>query len=176
MHGVILDFLEESRQTLALVEPDIVELGSWVMHGSPRSVFEASARSYIGIDWRQGPGVDRVGLAHEVAQPLRADLAICCQMVEHDPHWRLTLATCVHVVHERRGALIVTWAGPGTPEHELETAPQDPDAPRGSRYYQTRTIAEVAEVIVRVAGGERLELYTEYRTGTRDALLRARFV
>lgn len=70
----------------------------------------------------------------------------------------------------------MTWAGPGTPEHELETAPQDPDAPRGSRYYQTRTIAEVAEVIVRVAGGERLELYTEYRTGTRDALLRARFV
>ncbi len=60
MHAEILAFLRQARVD-AGVPTDlrgllVVELGSYNLNGSPREVFTGAA-TYIGVDWRSGPGV-----------------------------------------------------------------------------------------------------------------------
>jgi len=175
MHSEILAYLRRVSSRLP-GDLDVVEVGSMVMHGSPREVFEQRSRSYVGIDWRSGPGVDVVGLAHEALRGREADLVVWCQAIEHDPLWRETLRASVEALSARGGWLVATWAGPGYPEHELDTAPPDPENP-SRPYYAPRSVEEVEAVLRTCVPRERLELVeTAYERGTLDALLLARLV
>jgi hypothetical protein len=170
MHGEILAFLRSARvesKLPPLGSLRVVELGSIVMHGSPREVFTGAA-SYVGVDWRAGPGVDVVALAHE-APVEEADVVVCCQMLEHDPHWEKTVAKACSLLR-RGGWLFATWAGPGYNPHELETAPPWEGA---GPYYRNLSVEEVAEVVRRWAPPG-TEVVTRYGRGTLDALLWAR--
>lgn len=132
MHREILDFLAESILVLRPRpgemghRPRVVELGSYDLNGSAREVYGPIASKYVGVDHRPGPGVDVVALAHRYAGP-PVDVALCCQVLEHDPYWPLTVAHMVWLVRDG-GWVVVTCAGPGYIEHELETSPgYDPD-------------------------------------------------
>lgn len=169
MHAEIIAFLRAARREAGLSSLSglrVVELGAYVINGSPREVFTGAA-SYVGVDWRPGPGVDVVALAHE-APVEEADVVVCCQMLEHDPHWRLTVEKACALLR-RGGWLFLTWAGPGYTPHELETAP--PWAGAGA-YYGNLSTEEVASVVRGVA--PTAEVVTRYERGTLDALLWAR--
>ncbi len=141
-----------SRYPLVFRGPAVVEFGAYIINGSVRELFEAE--EYVGVDWRPGPGVDVVSLAHEYAgEPGHFDVAIATQMLEHDPYWRETVARMTELV-KPGGAMILTWAGPGWRAHELATAPEQ-------GYYRNLSLAEVREEIAR-HGTWRVEIYEEH--------------
>ncbi len=74
----------------------VVEFGSYDVNGTVRDYFEDCA--YLGVDWRDGPGVDFVGIAHELdtpSKPPKFDTAISASMLEHDPYWNMSLRKMV---------------------------------------------------------------------------------
>lgn len=144
----------------------VIEFGSFDLNGTPR-LFFADAASYTGVDWRPGAGVDVVSLVHEARLPA-CDVVLCCQMLEHDPFWDLTVRKAVELLQVRGGVLICTWAGPGYRPHELETAP--PWKGEGA-YYKNLSLDDVSYQLT-TANVSRS--HTEYQRGTLDALLWAR--
>lgn len=109
----------------------VLEIGSYNVNGSVRQWFEGC--DYLGVDWRPGPGVDRVCLAHELDEPPESrDTVISTETLEHDKFWPQTLAKAWELL-KPGGLLVVTTAGFDRPPHELEAgvdrhyAPQQPD-------------------------------------------------
>lgn len=167
MHTEIMAYLKRERERIKASRPSalrrVLEVGSATLHNqpSPRDIFQRGAQTpppeYIGVDWRQAPGVDVVGLAHKAIPPLWKDgegsnagalrfgVVICCQVLEHDPHWRRTVQESMKALRAD-GVLLLTWAGPGTPEHEHACAPRSPNAPE-KLYYRNVPMAEVMEVV-----------------------------
>lgn len=150
MHREIQSFLAESILVLrpSLGEPGhrprVVEFGSYDLNGSPREVYLSIAASYTGVDHRPGPGVDVVALAHRYAGP-PVDVALCCQVLEHDPYWSLTVAHMVWLVREG-GWVVVTCAGPGYVQHELDTSPgYDPS--EAEHYYRNVSHGDVVDCL-----------------------------
>lgn len=159
MHGEIHDFLNRFIAESGIASMDgrhVVEVGAYEINGSAREVLEPGTARYVGVDWRPGPGVDVVGLAHDTLWRLDGhfDVAVSCQMLEHDPHWAQTLAVMVEAVCGRidrvraaepgdtLGWLVVTCAGPGYVEHEHDTAPAHHHGAAGT-YYENRSADDV---------------------------------
>ncbi len=180
MHGEIKSFLSQVRHVAKLGDQPrlrVVEIGSYDMNGSPREVFAPVARSYVGVDHRPGPGVDIVSLAHAYTPAQPFDLAVCCQMLEHDPFWTLTLVHLAWLVREG-GIVIVTCAGPGYVRHELDTSPgYDPALPADQHHYRNVSVAEVGEVLRAAARYVDLdvEVHGETARDGLDTLVWARF-
>lgn len=167
MHTEIMSYLRREHDNIKASRPAalrrVLEVGSATLHNqpSPRDIFQRGAQTtppeYIGVDWRQAPGVNVVGLAHKAipalwkdsehnnAGALRFGVVICCQVLEHDPHWRRTVQESMKALRAD-GVLLLTWAGPGTPEHEHACAPRSPNAPE-KLYYRNVPMAEVMEVV-----------------------------
>ena len=108
----------------AFVVDSVLECGSYNVNGSVRDLF--TAREYVGLDWRPGPGVDVVSLVHEYQPGRMFDTVISTEMLEHDPHWqRASIAgVLIELVKGRTpfglgGTLIITCAAPGRGEHEF---------------------------------------------------------
>ena len=94
----------------------VLEIGSYDVNGSTRSIFELSA-TYTGVDLTEGPGVDRIGFGHEVNDPDGSyDVVISAECFEHDPHWRKTLANMARLTAPG-GVLAFSCASRGRPEH-----------------------------------------------------------
>lgn len=184
MHAEIIDFLNRAVHDSGLGSTRgrrVIELGSYILPGqqSVRDVLGDAAESYVGVDWRAGPGVDVVAIAHEAPDLGGADVVACCQALEHDPHWRMTIDRAVRELLRGRhdtGYLFLTWAGPGYPEHELETAPATEDGEPAGTYYRPLSLAEVAGALTASVTTRRgaLDLGMRYARGTLDALLWAR--
>jgi len=60
----------------------VIEFGSYNINGSIRDVFSCS--EYTGLDWRPGPAVDIVLLAHEFKSE-KVETVVSASMLEHDP-------------------------------------------------------------------------------------------
>jgi hypothetical protein len=136
MHGRVMDFLKGAKHMHpGAFRGKIIEFGAYNINGSVRDLCEAD--EYVGVDWRPGPGVDVVCLAHDYRERPEGyfPTAVATQMLEHDPHWRLTLARMVTLV-KPGGYVILTWAGPGWEAHEMDTPPE-----RG--YYRNLEMHEV---------------------------------
>ena len=167
MHTEIMAYLKREHADIKAKRPSalrrVLEVGSATLHNqpSPRDIFQRGAQpeppEYIGVDWRPSPGVDVVGLAHKAIPPLWKDgehnnagalrfgVVICCQVLEHDPHWKRTVQESMKALRAN-GVLLLTWAGPGTPEHEHACAPRSPSAPE-KLYYRNVPMWEVMEVV-----------------------------
>jgi SAM-dependent methyltransferase len=124
----------------------VLEIGSYDVNGSVRRIF-GEAGDYVGIDLHEGPGVDRVGFGHEVADPDGSfDVAISGECFEHDPHWAETLANMARLV--RPGGLVAfSCASRGRPEHG--TSRTDRTLSPGTQsvgldYYRNLTEADVS--------------------------------
>lgn len=150
MHREITDFLSKVKADAGLgTKPahHVVEVGSYILDaatGSAREVFQPIARHYKGIDHRPGPGVDVVSLAHLYTPAMPADVAVCCQVLEHDPYWPLTLVHLVWLVRSG-GVVAVTCAGPGYVAHEMDTSPGY--VPGEPAYYRNVSAAEVEQTL-----------------------------
>lgn len=87
-------FLKQSIERLDLkekLEGNICEIGSLQVNGEVRGMFK-SAKSYLGVDIEEGPGVDLVGHFCDVdLQDKKFDLILSLNCLEHDIRWRDTL-------------------------------------------------------------------------------------
>jgi len=175
MHSEIMEFLGRAfRDSGAASGRSVVEFGSFNINGSAREVFGVLPH-YVGVDWRPGPGVDVVSLAHDykrAADVPAHDVGLSCQCLEHDPYWDSTLRTLFRAVttdHDGPAWIVVTCAGPGYPVHELETAPVIDGVP----YYRNVSTDEIVEVLRAEADGacRTVNVHQEYQRGTLDALV-----
>lgn len=113
----------ESFQFVAMVKseyPDffqgkkVLEVGSLDINGSVRHFFEGC--EYEGIDIAEGPGVDRVVLAHQFLRPEVYDVVISSEMLEHDKYWFTSLKQMYKNL-KPGGLFVLSCAGPTRPEH-----------------------------------------------------------
>lgn len=78
---------------------------------------------YIGVDWKPGPNVDLISLAHEV--PFRSkffNMVVSSSMLEHDPYWKKSLTKMIDVLKED-GLFAISWGAARNSPHYLATAP-----------------------------------------------------
>jgi hypothetical protein len=142
----------------------VVDIGSLDINGNVRRMFSRS--NYIGIDVFDGENVDVVGCAHEVLPEVHEEIRRCieghyrgwceislpcidtivsCEALEHDKHFRQTLAAMYN--HLRIGGLmLITCAGDGRAEHG--TSEHRPcDSPGTNDYYKNVSNEMFAEIL-----------------------------
>lgn len=96
----------------------VLEVGSYNVNGSVRGIFP-DAKTYLGIDVRPGPGVDRV---HDLSKDdlgERFDTIVCCEVLEHCARWRELIAAMRRHL-EPGGRLLITCGGPGRKPHGVD--------------------------------------------------------
>jgi ubiquinone/menaquinone biosynthesis C-methylase UbiE len=90
MNGAVFLFTRAAR---CLTGQRVLEVGSRDVNGSPRENFER-AGEYIGIDFIEGKGVDRVMNAEDLAAVFPAehfDRVLLCESLEHCENWKEVL-------------------------------------------------------------------------------------
>jgi SAM-dependent methyltransferase len=98
----------------------ILEVGSYDVNGSVRDYFKNFTK-YIGVDWRPGPCVDVVCMAHDMDFPFKFDTIITASMLEHDRHWDKSITKMVELLKDD-GILLLSWGAALNPPHEHYTA------------------------------------------------------
>lgn len=108
--------------------------------------------AYTGLDALPGPGVDVISLIHEYRPAAPFDVVVCCQVLEHDPHWRESVAHMIDLTAPG-GTLLLTFPGVGWPRHG------DGDMTPEPGYYHNPDRAEVVEILT--PGFDRVECKAE---------------
>lgn len=127
MHQSVQNFLgniAKRRPAFFAAGARVLELGSRDINGTPRHLFPQPAL-YVGIDCHGGPGVDVVGVVHEVLPllpPGEVDVVVSTEMLEHDPFWRETLRAAVGRLRPG-GLFALTCAARRRAAHNLEDSP-----------------------------------------------------
>lgn len=97
-----------------LADRAVLEVGSLDVNGSVRSLFTGT---YIGVDMREGPGVDEVMLSHDLRWDAGSwPVVVSTEMLEHDPAPWHSMAEMGRVL-QPGGHLLVTTRGNGFGEH-----------------------------------------------------------
>jgi SAM-dependent methyltransferase len=102
----------------------VLEIGSWDVNGSIRSMFKDC--DYLGADVAEGPGVDLVCKGEAIQLPdATFDVTISCECFEHNPAWKETFGNMIRML-KPAGLCVVTCATLGRSEHG--TRRTNPDA------------------------------------------------
>jgi SAM-dependent methyltransferase len=111
MHQSVREFV--SRYP---IKGRILEIGSYDVNGSVRDLFPDT--DYLGIDMREGKGVDRVMNGAKLDfDDASFDGVLYLETMEHDKTFWLTLAEISRVL-KKGGRLIITARGIGFPLHD----------------------------------------------------------
>src|SRR6266480_4576929 len=98
----------------------VLEVGSADRNGSLRPIIESyHPREYVGIDVEQGPGVDRVAEAGQIAHLFGEesfDLVVSTETLEHIRDWRGAVSNIKRVC-KRGGVVLLTTRSIGFPYH-----------------------------------------------------------
>lgn len=114
MHESVMAWVADQVAEHGLADRETVEVGSLDVNGSVRSLF---AGPYVGVDMREGPGVDIVGTADALPfDDASFDVVVSTEMLEHDPAPWLSLAEMRRVLRPG-GHLLLTTRGNGFGEH-----------------------------------------------------------
>jgi SAM-dependent methyltransferase len=109
-------FLQQHLLAADVTGKDILEVGSFDVNGSPRTVVcPRLPKSYVGVDMQPGAGVDLIcdgAKVHEKFGESAFDVVICCEMLEHVKDWKAVVSSMKRVL-KIGGVLIVTTRGPG---------------------------------------------------------------
>lgn len=121
MHGSVLGIFALGIVNRAEVAGrDVLEVGSLDVNGSVRPILAAHhPRSYLGVDVVDGPGVDLVLDAKQLAEtfgPDSFDIVVCCETMEHVDDWQAVMVNLVEVLRPG-GALIITTRSVGFAYH-----------------------------------------------------------
>lgn len=125
---------------------DIVDIGSYDVNGSYRTLFENPQWHYQGVDLEAGPGVDVV-LSTPYRLPFRSrsiDLVVSGQAFEHVEYFWLTWMEMLRIL--KPGGMVFLIAPSRGPEHRY---PQDcwrfyPDGYRALAKYGQCELVEVS--------------------------------
>lgn len=144
MHAEVMGWVRSWASAYGGPVRRVLEVGAQDINGSPRSAFHGEI-AWVGVDVFDRPGVDWVGLAHEF--PLKGwdrkalfDALVSTEALEHDPHWRRTLAACAALVRPG-GLLILTCASGSRPPHGVEDDTPTPG------YYENRSADDVRGIL-----------------------------
>jgi hypothetical protein len=102
---------------------NVLEVGSFNVNGSVRDYF-SDITNYIGLDWRPGPCVDVVMLAHKYEPDIKFDTIISASMMEHDPFYKESITNMIRLLSER-GGLFLSWGAAREGAHEVHSAPDN---------------------------------------------------
>jgi SAM-dependent methyltransferase len=115
--------IEFAIRTLArdvVVGRDVLEVGSWAGDGTARAAVEArDPATYMGIDIKPGPGVDRVCRVEDLVEHFgdsRFDIVFATEVVEHIRDWRVAFQNMAGVLR-LGGLILLTTRSPGYPYH-----------------------------------------------------------
>jgi hypothetical protein len=137
MHLSAWQYIEQ--EAAKLPGGTIVEIGSRIICGDIRGIFQAPKWRFVGVDIVAGQGVDIVSSAKDyaAANPHSADFVVCANVLEHDPTWRETVNALFAIAKSPDGVVLVSVPGPGWPVHETETC---------GDYYGNLSVADFAEL------------------------------
>lgn len=118
MHASVHQFFKESITDIMIKGKAVLEVGSYDVNGSVRPFIESlGVKSYLGIDFIDGPMVDKVVNAENLVKKFgknKFDIVISTEMLEHAENWR----ECVNNMKSvTKDLLIITTRGPGFPLH-----------------------------------------------------------
>jgi SAM-dependent methyltransferase len=116
-HESVLMYVSMAVDAYGLAEKSCLDVGSLDVNGSVRDYFKGE---YVGIDIREGKNVDLVLSAHDIVSHFgeeRFDVVVCCEMMEHDRKFWVTMEQFGKVL-KPGGRLILTTRGIGFPLHE----------------------------------------------------------
>lgn len=126
MHPEVAHFVDKVREQFPVFfmgDKRVLEVGSYNINGSIRSLFEVI--DYTGIDLGEGPGVDIVSDINDFDDPYGYDVVISMEMLEHCKEWEKALLK-MYKLTRSGGLFILTCAGPARQEHGTHrTTPQD---------------------------------------------------
>lgn len=116
MHASVMAWVNELVVGVDdLADKRVLEVGSLNVNGTVRELFGSD---YIGVDMRDGPGVDMVAEAHKLPfEDESFDVVISTEMLEHDAQFWLSLPEMGRVLRPAGGVLILTTRSNGFPEH-----------------------------------------------------------
>lgn len=131
MHASVREFVAKQIVELSVDAPnvDVIEVGSYDENGTVRNLFEG-ARSYTGIDMREGPGVDiavDVMMLHSgpwTSWHRRADVILCLEMLEHCLNPWIALVNMAGMLRTG-GSLLLTTRGFETGAFPVHLFPDD---------------------------------------------------
>jgi 2-polyprenyl-3-methyl-5-hydroxy-6-metoxy-1,4-benzoquinol methylase len=112
VHQGILTFAKKHR---GWITGQVLEVGSFNVNGSVRDVLPIT----IGIDMREGNGVDVVLSAYDLVDHFGAesfDSVVSCDALEHIEDWKTAL-TQMWTVLKPKGCLLLTMANPEKGRH-----------------------------------------------------------
>jgi hypothetical protein len=113
MHQQAYEFIAARASELGRVG-FVLELGSRIVNGSVRGLFQAER--YIGIDILSGPGVDVVASGREYVPDAPPDVVVCCEVLEHAAEAGDIVAHALSLLPSG-GVLLLTAAGPERAPH-----------------------------------------------------------
>lgn len=150
MHDTCFKWVQSVVKQIDLTGLSVLEVGSYNVNGSVRPLFK-EAKNYVGIDNREGPGVDRVMDASllNFHGPM-FDIVISTEMLEHDPAFWISMREMGRVL-KPQGHLIITARGNGFPLHDY---PGD--------YW--RFMPQSFELLFQIAGCEVLQITPDHKS------------
>lgn len=115
MHETVQEWVQGRVRTLGLADKRTLELGSYDVNGTVRHFFGGE---YVGIDMREGPGVDIVARSDKIPFPrCYFDVVVTTEMLEHDPFFWETFKEAKRVLRPG-GYFLLTTRGLGFELHE----------------------------------------------------------
>ena len=99
----------------------VLDVGSYDVNGSVRDGIEMlGCAEYIGVDMRDGPGVDEVCDTVKLVERFGVesfDIIISTEMLEHVEDWRAAISNMKRVC-KRGGLMLITTRSKGFPRHD----------------------------------------------------------
>jgi SAM-dependent methyltransferase len=116
-HEAVQEYVSHIVNRFQIGGGSCLDLGSLDVNGSVRHCFTGE---YVGVDMRPGKNVDIVLDAHDIEREFgkeRFDTIVCCEMMEHDNAFWVTMKAIGEVL-KPGGRLILTTRGIDFPLHE----------------------------------------------------------
>lgn len=99
----------------------VIELDSHDVNGSLRSLIEFyQPKEYIGVDIKEGPGVDLICKAEDIVEKLGQesfDVILSTEMLEHVRDWRRVVHNIKNIC-KTDGIILITTRSYGCPYHD----------------------------------------------------------
>jgi SAM-dependent methyltransferase len=162
MHNAVRRFISKAKENhphLFKEGGKIIECGSMDVNGSAKEFFD-SPEQYVGIDWRDGEGVDVVSFFHKYDEEPDGhfDVAVSTETFEHDPYWKKSLRKMLDKIR-LGGSLIISCGGPNRHHHQFQASPKE-------NYYENLTLDGLRGFILENSMFRKIE--SRYSKGKND--------